>query len=114
MDLCLDDKPLGRLILNHDKAYDFNLKTHKPKKKDGELLVDLKIDGKKGPIPKVVKGKMGKVFVDGEKKIEEFEMPVDQMSKVIDLKEISLDEKDEKNKKDKKEMAQIMQEASSS
>ena len=98
--------------MNHDKAYDFNLKSHKPKQ-DGELLVDLKIDGKRGPIPKIVKGKMGKVFVDGEGKIKEFDMPVDQMSKVIDLKEISVDEKDKKEKKDKKEMAQILQESSS-
>ena len=72
VDLSLDDKPLGRLLLDHDKAYDFNLKTQKPKKKKGELLVDLKIDGKKGPIPKVIhqKAKMGKVFVDGKGKIE--------------------------------------------
>ena len=42
-------------------------------------------------------------------------MPVDQLSKVIDLKEISVDEKDKKDKeKDKKEMAQVLQESSSS
>lgn len=81
VDMSLDDKPLGRLVLSHNKAYDFNLKTHKPKKKKGELLVDLKIDGLKGPIPKVIhpKKKMGRVFVDGKKEIEEFEMDWDKM-----------------------------------
>ena len=81
MDLSLDDKPIGRLVLNHDKAYDFNLKTEKPEKKKGELLVDLKIDGKRGPIPKVVytKPKMGRVFVDEKGEIDTFMVPVDQM-----------------------------------
>ena len=110
--MSLDDKPLGRLVLSHNKAYDFNLKTHKPKKKKGELLVDLKIDGLKGPIPKVIhpKKKMGRVFVDGKKEIEEFEMDWDKMQDIIDLSKVTLDEKAEK---DKKEMAQIDQESAS-
>ena len=110
--MSLDDKPLGRLVLSHNKAYDFNLKTHKPKKKKGELLVDLKIDGLKGPIPKVIhpKKKMGRVFVDGKKEIEEFEMDWDKMQDIVDLSKVTLDEKAEK---DKKEMAQIHQEAAS-
>ena len=85
--MSLDDKPIGRLLLNHNKAYDFNLKTVKPKKKKGELLVDLKIDGLKGPIPKVIhnKTKYGKVFVDKVDDIEEFEVPVDKLAEVNDL-----------------------------
>ena len=81
VDLNLDDKPIGRLVVNHDKAYGFNLKTEKPEKKKGELLVDLKIDGKRGPIPKVVfnKPKMGKVFVDKKDEIDTFKVPYDQM-----------------------------------
>ena len=100
VDMSLDDKPIGRLLLNHNKAYDFNLETVKEEKKSGELLVDLKIDGLKGPIPKVIhpKTKMGRVFVDGEKEIEEFKMPVDKMQEVTDMSKVKLDD-------EKKQMA---------
>lgn len=96
-------------MLNHNKAYDFNLETLKPdKKQKGELLVDLKIDGLKGPIPKVIhpKTKKNKVWADGAKDIEEFEMTADQLKEVIELKQYG-------EKKEEVAASQILLEQSS-
>lgn len=98
VDMSLDDKPLGRLMLNHNKAYDFNLTTEKPEEKPkGELLVDLKIDGLKGPIPKIVSVPKTKrqVWVDGEDEIETFKMDVDKMKDCLDLSKYEGDDKEE-------------------
>jgi len=48
--------------------YDFNLSTAQVETNEDELLVDLKIDGKKGPIPKIVyeKDKKTKVWADDD------------------------------------------------
>lgn len=108
VDMTLDDKPIGRLILNHNKAYEFNLETPKEAPNKAKLLVDLKIDGLKGPIPKVYhpKSKMGRVFVDEDSKIEQFKMPVEEMEKITDLSKIKLSDA-------KKELAQISQQSES-
>ena len=59
----MNGKSLGRLVLKQGKLYDFNLDTKGgAEDSDGQefdangnaLLVDLKIDGKRGPIPKIV------------------------------------------------------------
>ena len=74
VDLKIDEKPVGRLIVHRNKQYDFNLQTEidKKKKPDGELLVDLKIDGLKGPVPKIVNVKKpkGRTFMDTDKGIK--------------------------------------------
>ena len=60
MDLKVDGRPIGRLVVRNGRMYDFNLSKDElmnPEKYDAdgnELLVDLKIDGKHGPVPKIV------------------------------------------------------------
>ena len=77
VDLKIDEKPVGRLIVNRNKQYDFNLQTEidKKKKPEGEVLVDLKIDGAKGPIPKIVNVRKpkGRTFIDTEKGIKQIQ-----------------------------------------
>ena len=77
MDLKIDEKPVGRLIVNRNKQYDFNLQTEidKKKKPDGELLVDLKINGAKGPVPKIVNVRKpkGRTFIDTENGIKQIQ-----------------------------------------
>ena len=72
VDLKIDEKPVGRLIVNRNKQYEFNLQSEidKKKKPDGELLVDLKIDGLKGPVPKIVNVSKpkGRTFIDTDTK----------------------------------------------
>ena len=73
VDMKIDEKPVGRLIVNRNKQYEFNLQSEKTKKPaEGELLVDLKIDGLKGPVPKIVNVKKpkGRTFMDTDKGIK--------------------------------------------
>ena len=77
VDLKIDDKPVGRLVVNRNQQYDFNLQTEidKKKKPDGELLVDLKIDGAKGPVPKIVNVRKpkGRTFIDTDQGIKQIQ-----------------------------------------
>lgn len=58
----LDGTNLGRLLVKHGKMYNFNLSTEAEEEeekcdKKEKMLVDVEIDGKNGPIPKLVKEK---------------------------------------------------------
>ena len=59
---------MGRLLLKHGKMYNFDLSTKGGKveenaadkkcdNKDEQMVVDLEIDGKNGPIPTIVEKK---------------------------------------------------------
>lgn len=73
VDVQFDDKPLGRLVLQHGNIYDFKVKSQKEDCNElaGELVADIKIDGKDGPIPKIIKKRDTRtnVFVDDGNKI---------------------------------------------
>lgn len=91
VDLKLDGETLGRLVLQNGELYDFNLKSKKEEKpcKD-ELLVDLKIDGLKGPIPKIVdkdEDNKRRVWVDDGKKIDTFDTTKAKLMQITGLTE---------------------------
>ena len=68
--------------------YEFNLESPKEEKKDqGELLVDLDINGKNGPIPKIVhkKAKKHDVWVDAGDSIENFETTEEKLNAINKL-----------------------------
>ena len=117
VDINLDGKPLGRMVLQNGNMYEFNLETTKDEKPDqGELLVDLNINGKNGPIPKIVhkKDKKHTVWVDTNDGIENFETTDEKLKAINNLAEQikgEIEKKDEK--KDEKAAAQIGTEASS-
>ena len=67
----LDGEPLGRLVLKHGNMYNFDLSTNctdTEKEKKENMVVDLNIDGKNGPIPKIVTAKDEEKKKDAEKK----------------------------------------------
>ena len=88
VDLKLDGETLGRLVLQNGELYDFNIKSKKEEKCKDELLVDLKIDGLKGPIPKIVDKKKTakrKVWVDNGDEIDTFETTHQKLKELSDL-----------------------------
>ena len=70
--------------------YDFNLSTAQVDKDEDELLVDLKIDGKKGPIPKIVyeKDKKTKVWADDDDKITSWETTAEKLNAINAVTEV--------------------------
>ena len=69
--------------------YEFDLST-KQEPKDEQILVDLNIDGKNGPIPKIVydKDKKAQVWVDNNDKIENWETTAEKLNAINALSEV--------------------------
>ena len=80
----MDGEPLGRLVLQNGQMYNFDLSSKEEEANDDELLVDLKIDGKHGPIPKIINGehKKTKVWYDTGDKIDHFETTAQKMKAI--------------------------------
>ena len=95
VDLNLDGTNLGRLLVKHGKMYNFNLSTKEEPEdekcdKNETVLVDLEIDGKNGPIPKLVKEKEQKKRVwmeNDESNIDEFETTNEKADAISELSE---------------------------
>ena len=70
--------------------YEYNMSTKdgaKGSEKEPKKLVDLKIDGSKGPTPKIVypKHQKHKVWVDNGAQIDSFELTTDKMKRMGDV-----------------------------
>mgnify|MGYP000082380106 FL=1 len=94
----LDGTNLGRLVVKQGKMYNFNLSTQEEAEAEEEkcdkkekMLVDVEIDGKNGPIPKLVKEKEQKKKVwmenDDESKIDDFETTNEKADAISELAE---------------------------
>ena len=97
VDLNLDGTNLGRLLVKHGKMYNFNLSTKggdepeekdKCGKKNEQVVVDLDIDGKHGPIATLVKKEEEKQRIwmeNDEEKIENFETTAEKADALSEL-----------------------------
>ena len=92
VDLKIDGKPVGRLILRRGQKYDYNMST----KKNGDgstekekKIVDLKVNGSKGPTPKIVYPNraqtLHQVWVDNGAQIESKLIPTEKMRRIGDV-----------------------------
>ena len=91
----LDGINLGRLLVKHGKMYNFNLSTkgepeekENCEKKNEQVVVDLDIDGKHGPIATLVKKEQEKQRIwmeNDENKIENFETTAEKADAISEL-----------------------------
>ena len=123
----LDGEPLGRLVLKHGNMYNFDLSsncTDTEVEKKENMVVDLNIDGKNGPIPKIVTAKdeekkkneekKHKVWADLGDTIENFSTTKEKADAVSGLTKAIKGETTKKpEKKEESTLAQLRAEASS-
>ena len=86
---------MGRLLVKHGKMYNFNLSTkdepeekEKCDNKNEQVVVDLDIDGKHGPIATLVKKEEEKQRIwmeNDENKIENFETTAEKADAISEL-----------------------------
>ena len=77
------------MVIEQGQLYDLNLQLVPDEQPKGDVVVDLKIDGRNGPIPKIIqpKDRERTVWLDARDRIDAIRTPEDKMLAVTALAE---------------------------